>query len=79
MQDNQIQLISIPPSHPPDIHTNHTYLGSFVWIGFFSGHFLEGEAIWEYRKQHQQSQQGMKELKHSCSNLLPQTSPEQLV
>lgn len=45
--DDQVHLISIAPSHPPDIHATHTYLGSFVWTGLFSGSYLEGKNIWE--------------------------------
>lgn len=45
--DKQIHLISIAPSHPPDIHATHTYLGSFACTGIFSGCYLEGKAMWE--------------------------------
>lgn len=80
--DDQIHLISIAPSHPPDIHTTHTYLGSFVWTGIFLA-VIWKERIFEKgledRKNPQPRQQGMKEeVKHTCSSLLPQASLEQV-
>lgn len=81
MQVTMSHFISIAPSHPPDIHTNHAYLGSFVWLELFLTVIwkerLFGKGL-EDRKWHQPKQR-MKEVKHSWSSFLPQPSLEQLV